>query len=145
MYDIKYIIGQAKIIAWLLFFMAFTSVKTQAQDYFFDNYGVKQGLGTQYVYTLLQDSKHFLWLGTRDGVSRFDGKNFINYTSADSISPGGVRCILEDSLGYIWFGHLNGAISRYNGRKFERVSFDPSDSIKISWDITSIAELKGKL
>jgi len=137
---IKYL---AKLFVWLACFSPFLISTVNAQDYFFDNYSVKQGLGGQKVYTLLQDSKDYIWLGTGNGLSRFDGKRFMNFTaSRDSIAVGGVRCIIEDSLGYIWFGHLGGGISRYNGRNFERVSFD---SITIARDVTSIAQIKDKI
>ena len=53
-----------------------------------------------------------------------------------------LRPIIEDSLGYIWFGHLNGGISRYNGQTFEQAAFD---SLKITGDITSIVQLKNKI
>ena len=45
-------------------------------------------------------------------------------------------------IGNIWFGHLNGGISRYNGQKFEQVAFD---SLKVTGDVTSIAQIKDKI
>jgi len=77
-----------------------------AQNYFFDNYSIKQGLSEQKVYKLLQDSKDYIWLGTANGLSRFDGKKFENFTSRDNLAAGGVVSITEDSLGYIWFDIL---------------------------------------
>jgi ligand-binding sensor domain-containing protein/serine phosphatase RsbU (regulator of sigma subunit) len=142
MSDIKTIKHQTKNFVWFMFFIHVTIFQGIAQTYFFDNYGIKQGLSTQKVYTLFQDSNNFIWLGTENGVSRFDGKKFENFTSRDSLAPGGVKCILEDSFGYIWFGHLNGGISRYNGLEFERAAFD---SLKITGDITSICRIKNKL
>ena len=62
-------------------------------------------------------------LGTANGLSRFDGKKFENFTSRDNLATGGVISMTEDSLGYIWFGHLNGGITRYNGQRFEQVAF----------------------
>jgi ligand-binding sensor domain-containing protein/serine phosphatase RsbU (regulator of sigma subunit) len=125
-------------------FLYVTIFPVEAQKYFFDNYGIKQGLSEQKVYTLLQDSKDYIWLGTANGLSRFDGTKFENFTSRDSLATGGVKCIIEDSLGYIWFGHLNGGISRYNynGQKFERAGFD---SLLITGDITSLAQIKDKI
>ena len=100
--------SQAKFFVWLVVLLSFVFLPAGAQKYFFDNYGIKQGLSEQKVYTLLQDSKDYIWLGTANGLSRFDGKRFENFTSHDSLSNGGVKCITEDSLGYIWFGHLMG-------------------------------------
>ena len=123
----------------LIFFVSFSV--TNAQKYFFDNYGVKQGLSAQKVYSIIQDSKDYIWLGTVNGVSRFDGKKFENFSSRNGLAIGGVRTILEDSEGNLWFGHLNGGISRYNGKNFEQADFD---SVDVTGDITSIREIRGK-
>ena len=61
------------------------------------------------------------------GFRRFDGKKFENFTSRDNLASGGVISIIEDSLGYLWFGHIDGGISRFNGQKFEQAAFDSSD------------------
>ncbi len=127
---------------WLLILVLITNTPAYGQKYFFDNYGVKQGLGDQKVYTLLQDSNDYLWLGTASGVSRFDGKKFENFSSLNGLAANGVKCIMEDSLGYIWFGHNNGGISRYFDGKFEKVSFD---SLQFTGDITNISQVKGKI
>jgi len=134
--------NQTRILVWLVLFLPFALTPVAAQKYFFDNYSIKQGLSEQKVYTLLQDSKDYIWLGMANGVSRFDGKSFRNFTSQDSLASGGVKCIVEDSLGYIWLGHLNGAISRFDGHKFVKVSFD---SIGFTGDITSIQQIHDKI
>ena len=133
---------QAKFFVWLIIFLLGTFIPLKSQKYFFDNYSIKQGLSEQKVYKLLQDSKDFIWLGTANGLSRFDGKKFENFTSRDNLASGGVTSILEDSLGYIWFGHRSGGISRYDGNKFELITFD---SIKITGEITSIVQIKDKI
>jgi ligand-binding sensor domain-containing protein/serine phosphatase RsbU (regulator of sigma subunit) len=133
---------RTRILVWLLFFSLFPFTSLVAQKLFFDNYGVKQGLSEQKVYTLLQDSKDYIWLGTANGVSRFDGRKFQNFSSRNGLAPNGVRCIIEDSSGYIWFGHLNGGISRWDGSKFEKANLD---SMTLTGDITNIAQIKNKL
>ena len=135
--------SQTKFFVWLMFLVPGAGLQTAAQNYFFDNYSIKQGLSEQKVYKLLQDTKDYIWLGTANGLSRFDGKKFENFTSRDNLASGGVKSIFEDSLGYIWFGHLSGGgVSRYDGHKFEQVSFD---SLKITGDITSIVQTKDKI
>jgi ligand-binding sensor domain-containing protein/serine phosphatase RsbU (regulator of sigma subunit) len=126
------------IPVWLLFFCLLIPYSLTGQKYFFDNYGVKQGLSEQKVYTIIQDSRDYIWLGTANGASRFDGKKFENFTSRNGLAIGGVRSIAEDSTGNIWFGHLNGGISRFDGNIFEQAAFD---SIALSGDITSITAL----
>ena len=134
---------QARFFVWLILLLTVTTLPVTAQNYFFDNYSIKQGLSEQKVYKLLQDSKDYIWLGTANGLSRFDGKKFENFTSRDNLAAGGVVSMTEDSLGYIWFGHISGGgISRYNGSKFEQIAFD---SIKITGDITSIVQIGDKI
>jgi ligand-binding sensor domain-containing protein/serine phosphatase RsbU (regulator of sigma subunit) len=135
-------LSRTRILVWLLLFGIFQFSPLGAQKYFFDNYGVKQGLSGQKVNTLLQDTKDYIWLGTANGVSRFDGKKFDNFSSRNGLAANGVKCIFEDSLGYLWFGHYNGGISRYNGRIFEKATFD---SISATGDITSITQIKNKI
>ena len=140
---INFINRQVKFFGWSVLLLILTVIQLKAQKYFFDNYGVKQGLSGQKVYTLFQDSKDFIWLGTANGVSRFDGKRFENFTSRNNLGSGGVRCIIQDSLGFIWFGHMSGGgISRYDGSKFEQIAFD---SVKITGDINSIVIKDGKI
>ena len=89
---------QAKFFVWLLLLVAAPYQAVTAQKYFFDNYSNKQGLSEQKVYKLLQDSKDYIWLGTANGLSRFDGKKFENFSTRDNLAPGGVKSIFEDSL-----------------------------------------------
>ncbi len=127
-----------KKFVWLLFILSVSHGPVSSQKYFFDNYGVKQGLSEQKVYSLIQDSKDYIWLGTANGVSRFDGKKFENFSSGDGLASGGVKCILELANGDIWFGHLNGGISRFNGTIFEQASLN---TITLTGDVTSIVAM----
>ena len=67
------------------------------------------------VWCELQDKAGNLWFGTTgDGVYRFNGKLFINYTTKDGLNSNSVWSILEDTKGNIWFGTKDG-ISRFDG------------------------------
>ena len=127
---------------WFILLLLLPSIAGKAQTFFFDNYSIKQGLSEQKVYKLFQDSKDYLWLGTANGLSRFDGRRFENFTSRNNIAPGGVESVFEDSYGNIWFGHLGGGITRYRENKFEQAAFD---SLNIIGDITSIVQTGDKL
>ncbi|HRH45802.1 MAG TPA: two-component regulator propeller domain-containing protein, partial [Pyrinomonadaceae bacterium] len=60
------------------------------------------GLGSSFVDTMMRDSRGFLWFCTRDGLSRFDGTQFITYqVGAENTSPG-VENISETSNGTYW-------------------------------------------
>jgi ligand-binding sensor domain-containing protein len=87
----------------LLFACAIT-----AQQPYFKNYQVRDGLPSNNVYFVFQDSKGYIWLCTDIGVSRFDGLRFTNFTTADGLSDNEVFTCYEDRSGRIWFATLNG-------------------------------------
>jgi signal transduction histidine kinase/ligand-binding sensor domain-containing protein len=60
------------------------------------------GLGSSFVNYLMRDSRGFLWICTRDGLSRFDGSHFVTYQVGDASSPPGIEQILETSKGIYW-------------------------------------------
>lgn len=113
-----------------------------AQSYHFDSYGVSSGLSSSKVYTIIQDSLDYLWLGTESGVSRWNGAEFENFSSGDGLATGGVRSIFEDHTGRIWMGHLNGGLTCFENNSFVRLDLD---TMEIKGDITGIAEHEGRL
>ena len=60
------------------------------------------GLGSSFVSYLMRDSRGFLWVCTRDGLSRFDGSRFVTYQVGDTNAPPGIEQILETSRGIYW-------------------------------------------
>ncbi len=101
--------------------LAFTSTKGWAQQYYFDTYSVSEGLAQSSAFKIIQDHEDNYWIGTKAGVSKFDGLEFTNFTAEDGLAQGGVRAILEDSNGKLWFGHESGGITWYDGNKFQIV------------------------
>ncbi|HTR04620.1 MAG TPA: two-component regulator propeller domain-containing protein [Thermoanaerobaculia bacterium] len=67
-------------------------------------YTAADGLPSDRVSVLLADSHGFLWLGTEDGLSRFDGDDFRNFAAADGVMPGPVHALLEARDGVYWIG-----------------------------------------
>jgi len=120
-----------------VFMLLVLSLPAAGQKYFFDSYGVEQGLGSSKIYCILQDHTDLVWLGTEAGVSRFDGHTFVDFSSEQGMAENGVFSVYEDSHGNIWFGHLDGGITRYDGYHFEIIRFD---SLTIKGDITSFNE-----
>jgi len=89
-----------------------------------ESYDLLDGLPSIDVYAMLEDAEGFLWVGTSDGVSRYDGGSFVNFTTENGLADNLVRSILEDRRGNLWFGTSNG-ISRYDGNNF--MSFATND------------------
>lgn len=85
----------------------------------------------QNVHCGLQAISGDLWFGTTgEGVYRFDGKLFTQYTVNDGLSSNTVWSVLEDTKGNIWFGTDVG-ICRYDGKAISYVPFMPAGSISL--------------
>ncbi|NNC85253.1 MAG: histidine kinase [Bacteroidia bacterium] len=77
------------------------------------------GLISNTVYNVLQDSKGYYWFATEAGIARYDGKRFKNFTKNDGLGDNINFGVFEDSKNRIWFSGYNGTVSLYeNGRWF---------------------------
>lgn len=85
--------------------------------YNFKQANVQNGLSENIVYHFLQDSRGYLWLGTRNGITLFDGIRMINFQHAENnpktIAGNIITRILEDSNHVVWVGNDAG-IDRFN-------------------------------
>lgn len=80
----------------------------------------------QNVHCGLQDIAGNLWFGTTgEGVYRYDGKLFTQYTVKDGLSSNTVWSILEDTKGNIWLG-TDAGVCLYDGKTIKAVSNDPA-------------------
>jgi ligand-binding sensor domain-containing protein len=80
------------------------------------------------VHCGLQDKAGNLWFGTTgDGVYRYDGKAFVNYTEKDGLGNNRVFAMLEDKDGFIWIG-TDAGVCRYDGKTFTRVALPVTGS-----------------
>ena len=74
-----------------------------AQNPYIQHYTTYDGLPSNSVYYVFQDSKKFIWFATDAGVVRYDGTTFTNYRKKDGLSSNEVIRIKEDSFGRVWF------------------------------------------
>jgi len=75
---------------------------------------------------LLEDSEGNIWIGTDNGLSRYDGRRFVNFTDKDGLAGNRIQCIHQSKNGDLWIATLNG-LNRYDGREF--VSFTDEDGL----------------
>jgi len=80
-------------------------------------YNIFDGLAHNIVNSICQDHSGLLWFGTHGGISRFDGKDFTNFTIRDGLANNRVWAIYQSNDGIMWFGTENG-VSCYNGESF---------------------------
>ena len=79
------------------------------QNYVFEHFSIPEGLSNPTIFSIMQDSYGFIWIGTADGLNRYDGYEFKVYKNdpADSMSlPGGgeIWAISEDADKNLWIG-----------------------------------------
>jgi len=82
-------------------------------------YSTSDGLSNNYVYSIAQDSKGYLWFVTGAGVSRYDGRTFTDVSMPDGMAENDIfiGAVLADRQGNLWFGTTHGVI-RYDGKSF---------------------------
>lgn len=115
----------------------------------FKNISVKEGLSQLSVLAIFQDSKGYMWFGTRDGLNRYNGYDFevFQHENSDSttISDGYIRCISEDSEQRIWVGTTNGLnCFESNHKTFKHYNINHSPSLKDLNEIDCILPTKGR-
>lgn len=103
---------------YILLFIATNIINTVfGQEFSMLNYTVNDGLPSNQITSTCEDSYGFLWIGTNNGVSRFNGKSFVNYGYTEGLRNLFVGAIYEDSCHRLWIGTLIG-ISQLKGNRF---------------------------
>lgn len=114
-----------KILLILLVFLQ--GLIASGEELFFKSLTVNDGLTQHDVSCILQDSFGFIWIGTYDGLNRFDGFNVQNFShktnDVESLSSNRILCLFEDSKKRIWIGTDGSGINFYSleKEKFIRV------------------------
>ena len=87
-------------------------------------YSIDSGLPGQRIEHIAEDSEGYLWFATWDnGVSRFDGDEFQNFTRQDGLISDRVYFIFKDSQNRLWFSTLNG-VCWYDRTDFHHLEDD---------------------
>ena len=115
-------------VIFLLYLLTFIYSSLSAQDYYFKQYQVENGLSNNNVTCSIQDTHGFMWVGTRDGLNRFDGYSFRIFRDTDegvkSLGNNWILSLAIDNKGSLWVGTFMG-IYKYNEKEenFELIPF----------------------
>lgn len=124
-----------------LFFLFLNFIPGFGQmSYIFNRFSRNEGLNTNNVNCVWQDKKGFLWIGTENGIQRFDGRNFVSFSSValnQAMPPLGVDQILDAGEGKMWLRQGN------HIGLFDPVSFSYSNiSVKNQKQLPTQSEFK---
>ena len=112
-----------------------------AQPFNYTVYREPDGLPSGYTECTLEDSRGFLWICTFGGLSRFDGRNFVNYGVKEGLPDVKLDALYEDGKGRLWIGTRRG-LSVFNGKNFTNYRVP---GIKGTTYIFTIFEARGRL
>lgn len=100
-----------RAIEWLLL----TASLLSAQQRTLKMYSTADGLGDNWVYRFVSDTRGFLWFCTRDGLTRFDGQHFLNFNSESGAPFDRVNDLLETPNGDFWIATNEQGLVRMAG------------------------------
>ncbi|MFM7681617.1 MAG: two-component regulator propeller domain-containing protein, partial [Bacteroidota bacterium] len=121
----------------LLIFLVGKFLSFSQGDYRFNNYTISNGLSQSFVTTIIQDQNNSLWIGTQDGLNRFDGKTFevFNQDETPGLESTNFQCSARTPDGRLWFGTASGLI-HYNPNSERFTTFNISSQILL--DVQSL-------
>src|SRR5262245_50862430 len=83
----------------------------------FKRIGLEEHLPQLSAYAIVQDPQGFVWVGTGEGLARYDGYDFKVFqwdpASKNTISNNGVTALFDDGEGNLWIGTNEGGLDRY--------------------------------
>lgn len=126
------------------FITIFCQAQSVEEHYYFRNLSIRNGLSQNTVNAILQDRKGFMWLGTKDGLNRYDGLSFrkFKHDAANPRSIGNcfITSLYEDFNGNIWVGTDAGVYIYYPEKEaFEEFDCQSLEKTRIERSVSMIA------
>ncbi|HNR06989.1 MAG TPA: two-component regulator propeller domain-containing protein [Saprospiraceae bacterium] len=131
----RWLIRETRILYLIFLFSEYQNIQAQNETLRFEHIGIEEGISNEITTAILLDSKGYLWIGTSDGLNKYDGYNFTKYRfdpfDTNSISQNWIYSIFEDSHGVIWVSSFEGMC------KFDRATekftrYKPSPNARFS-------------
>ena len=116
----------------LVVFLILNKQPLQAQKVSFTHITVDDGLKSNNVKAIIQDFQGFIWIGTEDGLHRYDGNEIHTYVNSrndtTSLGDNHIGTLYEDSFQRLWIGTQDGGLSLYNRELDQFYNFTPNPS-----------------
>lgn len=125
-------------------FLVTTAAAGQAPYLYFNRITTQNGLSHNKVNCILQDQRGFIWMGTDDGLNRYDGRRFVVFRhqpgNKSGVSGNIITDIIEDKQGIIWIATSDGGLTKYDHRlspekQFRQYRHIPADTNSIPVNI----------
>lgn len=130
---------------YLLIFALSTLSLSAAEKLMFYKYEIDKGLSHNTVRCIMQDSDGFMWFGTADGLSRFDGRQYKIFPNEDiqtrenQLGNNSIYSLVQDDEGHIWVGTARGVyIYDPENEDFQRFSIRTNDGNNINGTVRQI-------
>jgi CheY-like chemotaxis protein len=121
------------ILIFLLIVSISSNLSAQRPNLKFEHITIEQGLSQNSALRVIQDRQGFLWIGTGDGLNKYDGRRFVEYRNdpddPNSLSDNGAWALYEDRRGVLWIGTFGGGLNALvlDSGQFLRYQHDPND------------------
>jgi hypothetical protein len=112
----------------LVFLGLLSASALYGQRYNFKFYGEEEGLQSLAVQVVLQDRAGFLWVGTQNGLFRYDGSRFAGYSKSEGLPDAHIESLHESIDGTLWVGTRFG-LARWKHDRFEKVDIGATEGI----------------
>lgn len=113
--DRKRILFTGRFLTFLMLLFYGCPILAALPPVVFNSYSSANGLPQNSARTLLQDRDGFMWIGTEDGLVRFDGTSVLSFRKdhddPNSLSDNYIDALVEDRQGRIWVGTLGGGLN----------------------------------
>ncbi len=126
-----------KPLGWqIILLLLYSTQLAFAQSFKFETLTTRNGLSSNEITCIYEDTQHFLWIGTREGLNRFDGRKFEIFRSdpnnPNSLSGNFIIDVLQDKQSIYWIATKDGGLTRYDahapaGQQFRQFKNNPKD------------------
>jgi ligand-binding sensor domain-containing protein/signal transduction histidine kinase/DNA-binding response OmpR family regulator len=132
--------GKPNLMIRLIPLICLLIVATRSEAQVVHLLNLKNGLSNNYVQCIGQDQLGYMWIGTRDGLNRFDGDRVVIFR--EQLPSSFIYCLMSHSSGKLWIGTSQGGISIYDPRteSFQVLSDRRPFSILRNKDVYSLVE-----
>lgn len=132
-----------KILILIVFAIVFCASSAQHKTISLKHLSSQEGLSDNQATCIIRDKLGFIWIGTKDGLNRYDGLDFYvfkhNENDSNSVCGNIISCLELDDDSLLWIGTASSGMSSYNFRTGKFKSYDKSNAELFSNSINDIA------